>query len=337
MREPGDHGLLVGRQRQGGRCEARVVGVGRCSLLPRHVGEPQALEERRGRLRLPVIVRRAVGHRHPLGRGEELREQVALLGVALVLDRQVRQHGAQGAAQGVGQQRVLHHLAWEEVAVGAHQEQVVEGAATGRRGVEHLHATSGSSQRAVRRLLERPAQSQGHLVGAELKARRELAGENRERRAHSLPRGILFRPAESPCQEGPQPGELRLDGRLPRPVLEVRSEPARRLDRGPQHPTRQVTAFEPRRGRRRPWLPGTFLPRSLRLLALLVDLLRPQPHRQGQGAAHEVGVRYQLGHVAELGGAHAPQPDPQVEKGAQAGCRRAFERPQPAVHWHPAP
>ena len=77
-------------------------------------------------------------------RRDELREQEALLLVALALDRQIGEHVAQRAAQRVGQQRVLRDAAREHAAVEPDHAQRGEAARARLHHGEHLDAAAAS-------------------------------------------------------------------------------------------------------------------------------------------------------------------------------------------------
>ena len=130
-------------------CSAAVRGPGSGPALGRlqsggafSTAQPlaQALDQGRGGQRLAVVVRRLPGEGDGGARREELGEEVALLVEPRALDRHVREHPLEDAAQVVRQQGVLADAAREDVAVQAHQEEVIEGARAGLGHREHLDA-----------------------------------------------------------------------------------------------------------------------------------------------------------------------------------------------------
>ena len=297
--QPRDHGVLVGRPRfVRHRREHRTHQRG----LLRAVRQPQALDERRGRASLAVVVARLPRQRHlPCG-GQQLGEQVALLVEAEALDRNLREDVAlHRLAEPVREERVLAHLTGEGVPVEAEQKEVVEGSRPRLDHREHLHASPGPAERRRTRTLESPPHQHEELLAGQRQLLRQLVDEGREHLADRLGTGGVGTPAQPRVEEAAEAPQVLRRARLCRPRLQDRHE-----GRGPPHGAAKPGARQ---------AAVRCDPPAAALVALLLRRLdEPAPHRQRQRAVLvQQRTHLERGDVAHACGPAAVQGQANVE------------------------
>ncbi len=310
--EPGHDGVLArrARPRQG-------AGLGeapeRRDLLDR---QPlaQALDQGRGGERLAVVVRGLPGEGHRRGRRQELGEEVALLVEPRALDRHVRQHPLEDAAQVVRQQRVLADAAREDVAVEPHQEEVLEGARAGLGDREHLDAPSPSPDRGGAHGHQQVLDQEPHLVALQPEARGDLPLQLLQGGAHRRALLGVEVPAEVRLEQGPQAGEVLGGRRLLGPAGEAVAGAARGAHGGADQRPLDAAAAGVR-------LVAPHAVPLLRPVLFLAGRRQPLADRQGVGPLAQDVLQAELGGVPQPPGAERGEGEPEVHPAAPPALR----------------
>ncbi|MCZ7650728.1 MAG: hypothetical protein M5U13_06010 [Thermoanaerobaculia bacterium] len=232
--EPGPECQLADRRRDlPGRFPLRVDRLH--DLPPREPGDDQG----RARQLAPLVVEAGPAQLDARRRREQGIEEERLLGVAVALRRESRQHRRQRPPQRVGEERVLGDRPREAPLGEPQEEEVVESDAAGGRHVEQLNAAAGPAQRVRTRAAEGPVQEHRQLPPLELEARREV-GERPLDSLGQLRRAPTVGAGVEPGREGAEPVGVKA-GRCPlRPGVEEVDQLAdfvpQGLQGGPRHP-----------------------------------------------------------------------------------------------------